>query len=246
MRTRSASRNRRLAPRVVRAVRLDRQFAQVAALVRTTRERVYHEANSRLLDLYWRLGEYISRKIEAAVWGEGTVDALADYLGRAFPDMAGLERRNLYRMRQFYEAYRHDQIVSAVRTQLSWTSHRLILSKASGPEERQFYVRLCAQERYSTRELERQMASGLFQRVALSKTTRSRKALASASCASHAVEAFRDSYVLNFLGLPADHSETDLRTGIRSVASTVSGLSGKGLRRQPARRSSSAPTGYDR
>ena len=64
--------------------------------------------NTGLVDLYWRLGEYISRKLQAATWGEGVVDALARYIERHHPNLRGFTRRNLFRMRQFFEAYQGD------------------------------------------------------------------------------------------------------------------------------------------
>jgi DUF1016 N-terminal domain len=56
-------------------------------------------------------------------------------------------------MRQFYETYPDFSIVSALRTQLSWTHHRIIMSRCKTPEERLFYRQLAATDRHSTREL---------------------------------------------------------------------------------------------
>ncbi|MCE7979601.1 MAG: DUF1016 family protein [Caldilinea sp. CFX5] len=53
--------------------------------------------------------------------------------------MRRFTHRNLYRMRQFYEAYPEPALVSALLTQVSWTNHRLILSKTKILEEQQFY-----------------------------------------------------------------------------------------------------------
>ena len=69
-------------------------------------ERAFQAVNTALIDLYWQVGAYISRKLESAAWGEGVVEQLADYLARQHPDLKGFTRPNLFRMRQFYETYR--------------------------------------------------------------------------------------------------------------------------------------------
>ena len=62
-------------------------------------------------------------------------------------------------MKQFYELYAENEKVSTLLTQLSWSNHLLIMSGAKSDEEREFYMRLSIKERYSYRELERQIQS---------------------------------------------------------------------------------------
>ncbi len=84
----------------------DTRFAEVIALIETARARGYQAVNTELVEHYWELGEYISRKIASAEWGDGVVDDLAADLARRYPGARGYTRRNLFRMRQFFEAYR--------------------------------------------------------------------------------------------------------------------------------------------
>lgn len=70
-------------------------------------------------------------------------------------------------MRQFYETYRDDEFVSALLTQISWTNHLLIMSKAKSKEKRDFYVALAAKNHYSSRELERQLDSSYYERYVI-------------------------------------------------------------------------------
>lgn len=58
-----------------------------------------------VIDLYWRVEEYISRKLQSAEWGDGAVAELALYIARRQPGVRGFSRQNLFRMRQFFEAY---------------------------------------------------------------------------------------------------------------------------------------------
>ena len=113
------------------------EFGEVLALIEAARHRAYQAVNTELVGLYWQLGEYISEKIVSAAWGAGVVDDLAATIAREYPGMRGFTRRNLFRMRQFYEAYRGQKKVSPLVTQLPWTHHLIILGQAKYAEERE-------------------------------------------------------------------------------------------------------------
>ncbi|HEY8206571.1 MAG TPA: DUF1016 N-terminal domain-containing protein, partial [Myxococcaceae bacterium] len=131
-------------------------FVEVLALIEAAKRRAYQAVNSELVGLYWQIGEYISRKLEAAEWGEGVVDALAAAIAQEHPNLRGFTRRNLFRMRQLFETYRSSKKVSALLAQLPWTHHLILLSQVKAPEEREFYLASAIRERWSSRELERQ------------------------------------------------------------------------------------------
>ena len=92
----------------------DSAFAEVVPLISQSREYAYHTVNTLLIDLYWRIGECISIKIKKAEWGEGIVPQLADYIAKTHSGLRGFTRPNLFRMRQFYETYSDDKIVSLI------------------------------------------------------------------------------------------------------------------------------------
>ncbi|MBP5104312.1 PDDEXK nuclease domain-containing protein [Pseudomonas protegens] len=186
-------------------------FGEVAQMITAARQRAVRAVNTELVELYWQVGAYISRKIEAAEWGDGVVRQLADYLARQQPGLRGFTRRNLFRMRQFYEVYRGEEKVSAVLTQLPWTQNLIILAQGKCAQEREFYLRMAIQEQWSTRELERQIKSALFER------TLTRPANASATLKQarpEALKVFKDAYMVEFLGLAQGHDEADLHQGL--------------------------------
>ncbi|MGP1385151.1 MAG: PDDEXK nuclease domain-containing protein [Thainema sp.] len=190
---------------------LQPQFTEVLTLIQTSQTQVITTANQALIQLYWAIGQYISQRMQTAEWGQKTIEQLATFIQTQEPGIKGFERRNLYRMRQFYETYPDAEFVSSLLTQLSWTHHCILMSRCKSPEERQFYLQLATKERYSTRELDRQINSGIFERtrladVKLSSTLQTRSQPISG--------VFRDSYVLDFLNLPPSHSENDLKTAL--------------------------------
>ena len=187
------------------------EFVEVVHLIEAARQRAFQSVNTALIDLYWRVGEYISRKIETAAWGEAVVEQLAAFIRRRRPEIKGFNRTNLFRMRQFYDAYRHNEIVPPLAGQLSWTHNQMILVRCRRPEEREFYLRLCIRERWSKRELERHLSSALFERTVLSPAKVSPVAR---QIHPAAASIFKDTYLLDFLDLPDRHDEADLHHGL--------------------------------
>jgi predicted nuclease of restriction endonuclease-like (RecB) superfamily len=196
---------------VKEAIPLEAQFAEVAELVRIGRRKAYASVNAALIETYWRVGRYIGIKVGKEEWGQGVVQKLAEYLQKTISDPRGFSARNLWRMSQFHDFYANYEKLSALLTQLSWTNHLLIISKAKSEKERLFYLLLSVNERYSSRELERQIDAGLFERSLLAKPKTS-GALARVHPGITGI--LRDSYSLDFLGLKDGHSEYDLRKAI--------------------------------
>lgn len=191
----------------------DKRFKEVIALIHGAKQQAIQAVNTRLIELYWQVGGYISRKIERAEWGDSVVSQLALHLAQTQPGLRGFTQRNLFRMRQFYEAYRNDEKVSALLTLLPWTHNLLILTQSKHPKEREFYLRLAIQEKWSTRELERQFKAARFERCV------TQPAKASAVLKQNhpsALDIFRDAYMVEFLDLPGTHAETDLHRGLMS------------------------------
>ena len=106
-------------------------FSEVVKLIAASKEKAFQAVNTTLIDLYWNIGATISRKIETAEWGDGVVERLAQFIARTEPGLRGFTRRNLFRMRQFYEAYREDSNVSPLVTQLPWSHHLIILGQSN-------------------------------------------------------------------------------------------------------------------
>ena len=203
---------RRVAVEPGAAESVETSFAEVVGLIEQARQRAYQAVDSELVGLYWRIGQYISAKLAAAVWGEGVVDRLAQHLARTMPGQRGYTRRNLFRMRQFFEAYGADEKVTPLVTQLPWTHNLIILTQSKRPEEREFYLRMAVQQRWGKRELERQYRLGAFERAVLSPAK-----VSPALTQMHggaAASVFKDTYSVEFLNLPADHSEADLHSGL--------------------------------
>ncbi|RLD12139.1 DUF1016 domain-containing protein, partial [candidate division KSB1 bacterium] len=186
-----------------------RDFNRIVEMIKAAQIRAYAKVNEELINLYFNVGKFVSEKVQAAEWGTGVVDQLAQFIKENHPEIKGFTRRGLYRMKQFYETYKDSEIVSALRTQLSWTHHRLILAKTKTIEEKEFYIKLAIRENWSSRELERQLNAAVYERSILAN-----KVVASLPAKLNNANIFKDTYVFEFLDLPQNYSEKDLRKAL--------------------------------
>ena len=178
-------------------------------IIENSRNNALRRVNEELIQMYWKVGEYLSKESKNTAFGDDYINSIAKEIQSAFPGIKGFTRRGLYRMKQFYEMYCEDEFVSALLTQISWTNHLMIMSKAKTVEERHFYITLCVQESYSSRELERQIESSYYERYMLSK-----EKILPEPIKGLKENPFLDSYVIEFLDLPKNFKESDLRKGL--------------------------------
>lgn len=185
------------------------QFDEIISIIDNARTRALKAVNAELIQMYWNVGEYLSALCANSGFGDKVIDEVAAYIAEANPGVKGFNRRGLYRMKQFYETYKDDEFVTPLVTQISWTNHLLIMSGSKSAEERHFYMTLCAKEHYSKRELDRQMSSAYYERYMLSS-----KKLMPESVPQDVRGSILDTYVLEFLDLPEQFSERNLRKAI--------------------------------
>ena len=184
-------------------------FGAVISIIENAKGRALKAVNAELINMYWEVGEYLSKLCADYSFGDKVIDEVANYIAEANPTMKGFNRRGLYRMRQFYETYKDDEFVTPLVTQISWTNHLLIMSKSKTKEERDFYIALAAKEHYSKRELERQLDSAYYERYMLSSGKQPPELVPQT-----VRNTILDTYVLEFLDLPEQYSERNFRKAI--------------------------------
>lgn len=145
-------------------------------------------------------------------WGDGVIRQLADYIAANTEDSRGYSDKNLWRMKQFYETYRGaDEKLSSLMRQINWTNNLTIMSRCKIPEERDFYIRLTAEERLSTRELDKLISRGLFERTMIDTPNLS---AVLREIAPSSERSFRDRYVMDFLGKKTYANEYSMKQAI--------------------------------
>jgi predicted nuclease of restriction endonuclease-like (RecB) superfamily len=223
-------------------------LAEVTGRIASARHRALFAVNAELVGLYWEIGRIIVRQQEAARWGDAVVERLSDDVRSAYPDMRGLSRDNMFRMRQFFLACRETgrwlhaerrgkkvgtpirqsvsdpEIVGTASRlftprelaglvlRVSWSHHCVILGGVRAPSERYFYTAMAVRERWSVRELRRQIDAGLF--IRYMSVRRNPEKCLPGKAERGGLLPFKDHYILEFLGLSVDHSEWQLRKAI--------------------------------
>lgn len=137
------------------------------------------------------------------------MDRLAQFIRENHPEIKGFTRRGLYRMKQFYESYKDSGFVTTLLTQIPWSAHLHILNKTKTIKEKEFYLRLAIKENLSVRELERQLNTAIFERSMLAN-----KIVSALPSRLYDENIFKDTYVFEFLDLPKNYSEKNLRKAL--------------------------------
>jgi predicted nuclease of restriction endonuclease-like (RecB) superfamily len=190
---------------------VDNRFTDIIHLIKQSRADAIKAVNAELINLYWIIGEYISKKIEQSEWGDSVVTELANFIQTHEPDIKGFSDKNIWRMKQFYETYKDFPKLSPLVREISWTNNLLIFSRCKSIEEMEFYLTYVKQENYSKRELDRQISASLFERTLIGNSKLSPTVRESNKDISNT---FKDSYIFEFLNLPEPHSESDLQRGL--------------------------------
>jgi hypothetical protein len=215
---------------------LEVQFSEIKNLITQARNRAYQAVNNESILLNWSVGEYVSAKLKSASWGDGIVAQLADFLKINDPNLKGFDKREIYRMVQFYDTYSHpefvvtvtpqlkmleksnvvtvspqiqsndnqlNEFVSSLMTQISWSHHIQILSSCKTAEEKLFYMLMSKKERWSLRDLRRQIKASTFERTMLGNQQVEQ---VQKHIPQDITNIFRDTYVFEFLNIPDLHS----------------------------------------
>lgn len=187
----------------------------IVDLLDIARTKAYYQVNTLLVKTYWKIGQYIIEFEQSghqkAEYGSNLIDDLAKDLKEKYGK--GFSRSNLYLFREFFIKYPKIQTVSG---ELSW-SHYSELIKLDDNLERSFYEKQCLLEKWSFRELKRQIDSALFQRLALSKDKTKVLELAhKGQMIKTPNDIVKNEYCLEFLGIEPNSSylESDLEKAI--------------------------------
>jgi len=218
------------------------QFSNIVSLIRQSQANALRAVNTELINLYWQVGEYISRQVAGAAWGEKTVDELAEYISNHHPDIKGFNRRGLYRMKQFYELYNNSSIVPTAMTQLQSTDKQIftivstVSTQFSLSDIRNTLLTKISWSHHtlimSRCRLPEEIEFYLKQSIKESYSVRELDRQISSSLFERVMignhnlppaiknihpeiaNHFRDSYVFEFLNLPEPHNESELKKGL--------------------------------
>jgi len=195
----------------------EKSLSSIIKKVEESKHKAITTVNKLLIELYWFIGETTVNLQEKSRWGDGVVEKLSQDLRMKYPEQSGFSTRNLWDCKRFYLAYQDHPKLRPLVAEISWTNNLILLNYTKTMEEKEFYIRMCLKERYSKRELQRQIDSAYFERFALSrqpdklmKIEQDKLAIPTNDIHRH----LKDEYVLEFLDLSKTFSEKELRKAI--------------------------------
>ena len=191
-----------------------RFLAEVKKRILNARLGTARSVNRGLIGLYWQIGKAIVEKQESSGWGDEVIPRLARDLQGQFPGVRGFSRSNLFYMRKLFLIYREKGNCPDAIGQLPWSHNLLILNKIEDPNERHWYVEQSLENGWSSRILDYQIDSRLYQRQAGSlKDCNFPKTLPRPQ-SDLAQELLKDPYHFDFLGLGPKAKERDLERAL--------------------------------
>lgn len=195
----------------------EKSLSSIIKKVEESKHKAITTVNKLLIELYWYIGESITELQEKSKWGDGVVEKLSQDLRMQYPNQSGFSVRNLWNMKRFYRTYRRCEKLQALPAEISWTNNVVILDKTKTIEEKEFYLKMCLKERWSSRELLRQIDSAYYERFMLSQKPEKLMEIEQSKLpviAQDIHKHLRDEYVLEFLDLSETFSEKELRKAI--------------------------------
>lgn len=187
----------------------------IKAIIATAKDKAIRAVDNERTLMYWRIGQRIFEEEQEgkdrADYGAFLIKFLSQQLQPEFG--SGFSYRQLNWYRQFYRTF---PIVSALQTQLSWTQYKLLLA-VDNQDKREFYIAESVKNNWTSRQLERQINSSLYERLLMSNDKESVLAVAkNEKLPSDAKEIIKDPIYLEFLGLKRETSyyERDLESAI--------------------------------
>ncbi|MFQ1021977.1 YhcG family protein [Avibacterium paragallinarum] len=190
-------------------------ITDIKQIIAQSRENAVRAVDFQRVLMYWHIGKHIFEEEqqgqERADYGAYLIKSLAQQLQPEFG--SGFSARQLERYRQFYRTF---PIAAALRTQLNWTQYKSLIS-INDPDKREFYIAESIKNHWSSRQLERQINSSLYERLLLSNDKASVLAVANNELIpSDPKQIIKDPMVLEFLGLQRESAyyEKDLEQAI--------------------------------
>ena len=223
---------------------VEKDFQQVHDIVVFHRSEVARKVNTEMLQMAWEIGQYISARIKSAGWGAKVVDELSEYLQQQEPGSRGFGRRNLYNMVIFYDKYSTPEFckitksltnslfvqhktqsgivqmpsaqmefapLPSILTITTFSNHLEILNRTHSYQEAVFYMLYAAQQQLTTNELRRSIVSQTYGSIMSKEKQFTPAMLSQYPCASFLL---KDRLILDFLNLPQNFIEPQLREGI--------------------------------
>jgi predicted nuclease of restriction endonuclease-like (RecB) superfamily len=187
-------------------------LVKIKERIRSAQYEALRAVNQELISLYWDIGRLILERQKGETWGKSIVKKLADDSQVEFPGISGFSAQNLWRMKQFYEAYGFNEKLSPLVREISWTKNIIILMQCKDDLERESYIRMTRKFGWTKDVLIHQIENQTYEKTLLGQTNFDQTL--PENIRNQAKVAVKDEYTFDFLELADEHNERQLEMAI--------------------------------
>lgn len=187
-------------------------LVEIKTKIHEAQYRALKAVNIELTTLYWDIGKIIVERQKASGWGKAVVETLAGDLQVEFPGIQGFSSQNVWKMKQFYEAYVGHEKLSPLVREISWTKNIIIIAGCKDILEREFYIRMTKRFGWSKNVLIHKIEGKTYEKTITSQNNFN--TTVPEEIRNQAKLAVKDEYTFDFLELGEDHSEREFEQSI--------------------------------
>jgi predicted nuclease of restriction endonuclease-like (RecB) superfamily len=187
-------------------------LGEIKERIRSAQYEALKAVNRELISLYWDIGRMIVERQKGETWGKSIVERLAKDLQTEFPGIKGFSAQNLWKMKQFYEAYACHEKLSPLVREIGWSHNTIIFMKCKDDQQREFYIRMTRKFGWTKNILTLQIENQTYEKTLLNQVN-FEKTLPE-EIRNQAKLAIRDKYTFDFLDLGDQYSERQFERAI--------------------------------
>ena len=189
-------------------------LGEIKERIRTAQYEALKAVNKELIALYWDIGKMIVERQQGKSWGKSIVERLAADLQQEFLGIGGFSARNIWRMRDFFLAYRENEKLTPMVAEIGWTHNLIILEKCKDDLMREFYIRMTRKFGWTKVVLIHQIENQTYEKTLLNQTNFDKRV--APEIRNQAKLAVKDEYTFDFLELGDEFTERQLETSLIS------------------------------
>lgn len=180
--------------------------------IRSAQYEALKAVNKELITLYWDIGKIIVERQKGQTWGKMVVEQLAVDLHSEFPGMAGFSASNLWRVKNFFEAYSASPKLAPLVREIGWTHNLHILEKCKDDLEREFYIRMTRKMGWTKNILIHQIENKTYEKTLINQTNFDKTV--PEDIRNQAKLAVKDEFTFDFLEMGKEYKERELEQGL--------------------------------
>ena len=200
-------------------------IVEIKSRIKASQLQAFRAVNKELINLYWDIGSLIVEKQVQNGWGSSVVEIVAKDLQSEFKGISGFSQANIWRMRNFYLAYKDNTILAQLVREIGWSHNIAILEKCKNDLEREYYIRMTRKFGWSRNVLMHNIDVQSYEKFLINQTNFDQ--VLTPELLDQAKLAVKDEYSFDFLELSEEHSEYQLEAGlVNNIKNFLSELGG--------------------